>query len=77
MKVLDRLRPRRVDGRREPDLRSLEARVRRLESGLEDLQDAMHRMFVQQNERLDELSRRTRPDEIARALSQDARERGL
>jgi hypothetical protein len=77
MKVLDRLRPRRVDGRREPDLRSLEARVRRLESGLEDLQDAMHRMFVQQNERLDDLSRRTRPDEIARALSQDARERGL
>jgi hypothetical protein len=34
-------------------------------------------MFVSQNERLEELSRRTRPDEIARALSQDARQRGL
>jgi hypothetical protein len=77
MKVLDRLRPRRVDGRREPDLRALEARIRRLESGLEDLQDAMHRLFVQQNERLEELSKRTRPEEIARALSEDARERGL
>ena len=77
MKVLDRLRLRRLDGRREPDLRSLEARARRLESGLEGLQDATHRLLVQQNERLDELSRRTRPEEIARALSQDARERGL
>jgi hypothetical protein len=77
MKVLDRLRLRRLDGRREPDLRALEARVHRLESGLEGLQDAMHRLFVQQNERLDELSQRTRPEEIARALSQDARERGL
>jgi hypothetical protein len=77
MKLLDRLRPRRVDGRSDPDLRALEARVRRLEAGLEGLQDAMHRMFVSQNERLEDLSRRTRPDEIARALSQDARQRGL
>jgi hypothetical protein len=55
----------------------LEARVERLEAALEGLQDAIHRQAVLNDERLDELDRRTDPHQIARALSQDARKRGV
>jgi hypothetical protein len=55
----------------------LEARIERLEAAVEGLQDAIHRETVVHDERLDELGRRTEPHQIARALSQDARERGV
>lgn len=55
----------------------LEARVERLEAMLEGLQDGIYRQAVFNDERLDELDRRTDPHQIARALSQDARKRGL
>jgi uncharacterized coiled-coil protein SlyX len=55
----------------------LEARVAHLEAELEGLQDAIHRQAVLRDERLDELDRRTEPHQIARALSQDARKRGV
>lgn len=52
-------------------------RVDRLEAQLEALQDAVHRDAVRRDERQARLERRTEPDEIARALSSDARRRGL
>ena len=70
---LNRLRP----GAREDDLRALSARIDYLEVALRELQDSTHRLIVRQNDRLDELSKRTRPEQMARALSQDARNRGL
>ncbi len=55
----------------------LEERVAHLEAALEGLQDAVDRQAVMQDERVADLRRRTEPDEMARALSDDARRRGL
>ncbi len=55
----------------------LEVRIERLEAVVEGLQDAIHRQAVLSDERLDELGKRTEPHQLARALSQDARKRGL
>jgi len=57
--------------------RDLAARVERLESVIEGLQDAIYRQAQQQDREIAELRRRTEPAEIARALSDDARRRGL
>ena len=56
---------------------ALAARLDHLESLVEGLQDAVHREAVRQREELDELRRRIEPAEIARALTDDARRRGL
>jgi hypothetical protein len=61
----------------ERQMEILEARIKRLEAAVEGLQDAIHRQTVMHDEQLDELGRRTEPHQIARALSQDARERGV
>jgi uncharacterized coiled-coil protein SlyX len=58
-------------------IRSLEQRVAHLEAMIEGLQDAVHRESQRTHEQLDELRHRTEPSEISRALSRDARERGL
>jgi hypothetical protein len=58
-------------------VRSLEQRVTHLEAMIEGLQDAVHRDSRRTHEELDDLRRRTEPSEISRALSRDARERGL
>lgn len=69
--------------RRAPDvgwerrLETLEARTKHLELVLEGLQDAVHRRAVREDESIDELRRRTEPDQIARDLSRNARTRGL
>jgi hypothetical protein len=55
----------------------LEARLSHVEAELEGLQDAVHRQAVRQHEDVEDLRRRLAPDEIARALSDDARRRGL
>ncbi len=55
----------------------LEARIEHLEAALEGLQDAVDRQAVLQDERNTELRRRTDPAEMARALSEDARRRGV
>lgn len=60
-----------------PTLAALNERVARLEAVVEGLQDALYRQSQHHDERMDELRRRTEPDEIARALSEDARRRGL
>jgi uncharacterized coiled-coil protein SlyX len=59
------------------EVRSLEQRVAHLEAMIEGLQDAVHRETKRTQEQLDELRHRTEPGEISRALSRDARERGL
>ena len=58
-------------------LASLEGRVSDLEDLVEGLQDAVHRDSVRRDEQAARLERKTEPRELARALSDDARERGL
>ena len=62
---------------RDERMEMLEARVAHLESTLEGLQDAVHREAVRHDEVIAELQRKTDPHEIAKALSADARRRGL
>jgi hypothetical protein len=62
---------------REDRIERLEARVEHLEIALEGLQDAVHRESVRHDERIAELQRRTAPQSIAQALSEDARRRGI
>ena len=61
----------------DPRVRRLEERVEHLESELEGLQDAVHREAVRHNERITELEQKVSPETMSRALSEDARERGL
>ena len=58
-------------------LETLEARTEHLELVLEGLQDAVHRRAILEDESIGELRRRTEPDQIARDLNRNARERGL
>jgi uncharacterized coiled-coil protein SlyX len=60
-----------------PRVAAIERRLAHLESALEGLQDAVHRESVRRNDQTAELRHKTEPGEMARALSQDARERGL
>jgi hypothetical protein len=55
----------------------LQDRIERLERVVEGLQDALYSESRRQNDRVDELRCRLEPSEIARALSDDARKRGL
>jgi uncharacterized coiled-coil protein SlyX len=56
---------------------SLEKRVAHLETMIEGLQDAVHREITRMNSQIDQLRKRTEPGELSRALSEDARHRGL
>lgn len=58
-------------------VQALEQRVAHLEAMIEGLQDAVHRETERTHAQLEDLRRRTEPGEISRALSRDARERGL
>lgn len=58
-------------------LEALEARSDRLEAALEDVQDALYRQALREDETRAELHERTAPERIARELSADARRRGL
>ena len=58
-------------------IQALERRVAHLEAMIEGLQDAVHREAKRTNEQLDDMRRRIEPSELSRALSRDARERGL
>src|ERR671924_219902 len=62
---------------RDRRLKMVEARVEHLETALEGLQDALYRHQVLEEENISELRKRTDPEQIARALSDDARRRGL
>ena len=61
----------------EQRLDALEARIEHLEGELEGLQDAVYRQSVLEDRQIAELGRRTEPHEMARALSEDARRRGV
>jgi TolA-binding protein len=62
----------------EPErLRSLEIRIEHLEQLVQGLQDSVHREHSRQIKRIAELEARTQPAALGRALSDDARERGL
>jgi len=56
---------------------ALEARIAHLETVVESLQDALYRHAQVQDERVKELRHAVQPEQIARALSDDARRRGL
>ena len=58
-------------------LQRLEERVAHLEALVEGLQDAVHRDSIRHEERMAELERKTEPEAMAKALSADARRRGL
>jgi hypothetical protein len=65
------------DAGHERRIQALERRIDQLEALLEGLQDAVHRESVREGERISALEKRSEPSEISRALSRDARERGL
>jgi vacuolar-type H+-ATPase subunit I/STV1 len=69
--------PQAPDARHERRIEALEERIDQLEALLEGLQDAVHRESVREGGRIGALEKRTEPSEISRALSRDARERGL
>jgi TolA-binding protein len=58
-------------------LRSLEARLEHLEALVEGLQDSVHRESLRQAGRLNELEAQIQPAALGKALSEDARARGL
>ncbi|MET0684868.1 MAG: hypothetical protein ABW060_06100 [Solirubrobacteraceae bacterium] len=55
----------------------LEERVRQLETVVEGLQDAVHRESERFDALIEALERKTEPAQIAKALREDARRRGL
>ena len=72
-----RSNPRSSDLGSQDRIEALEARMEHLEAELEGLQDSIYRRAVAEDEQIDELRRRTVPEQIARDLSEDARRRGL
>ena len=72
-------RPHATTGPERPDprLAELQQRLEHLETAFEGLQDAVHRESVRQHKLLEDLTRNMQPAEVARALSEDARRRGV
>ena len=58
-------------------LRSLEDRLEHLEALVQGLQDSVHRESLRQSDRLSELEAQIQPAALGKALSEDARARGL
>ncbi len=56
---------------------SLDARVSHLEAMIEGLQDAVHRETLRTHRELEEIHKQLDPAALSRAISRDARERGL
>jgi uncharacterized coiled-coil protein SlyX len=77
--MLKRLRRRQrpLDRSSEQRLDLVERRVSHLEELLQGLQDAVHRDSVRRDEQTALLQRQTAPNEMARAINEDARKRGL
>jgi predicted nucleic acid-binding Zn-ribbon protein len=59
------------------ELRALEDRVAHLEQLVQGLQDSVHRESTRLEKRLTDVETRIEPGAMGRALSDDARERGL
>lgn len=62
---------------RQDTLRALEDRISHLEHLVEGLQDSVHRESTRLGKRVAELEARVQPAALGKALSEDARERGL
>jgi hypothetical protein len=60
-----------------PALDDVVQRLNRLEAMVEGLQDAVYQEARRQDDRIEDLRDRTRPERMAKALSDDARDRGL
>lgn len=58
-------------------VRALEARISHSEQLLQGLQDSVHREATRQAKRIADLEARIEPAALARAVSRDARHRGL
>lgn len=58
-------------------IHALEERIDQLEALVEGLQDSVHRESSREGRRIDALEKKSEPAEISRALSRDARERGI
>jgi hypothetical protein len=58
-------------------IRALEARLDHLEQLLQGLQDSVHRESSRHARRIAEIDARTQPAALGKALSEDARARGL
>ena len=58
-------------------IQGLEERIAHLEAIVEGLQDAVHREAVRHGKQIERLEAKTVPGEITRALSRNARERGI
>jgi hypothetical protein len=66
-----------TDGGEQTELARLTARLARAEAALEALQDQVYRQAERHEHELAEIHRQLKPAAIARALSDDARDRGL
>jgi hypothetical protein len=75
--VLRRLRRRSVEQSASGRLDSLERQLANLEELVEGLQDSIHRESTRRDHEVAELKRQLAAPELARALSQHARKRGL
>ena len=65
------------DGARPDELRALEDRIAHLEALVQGLQDSVHRESTRQSQRIAELEARIDPTAMHKALSENARQRGL
>jgi hypothetical protein len=61
----------------EDQLSRIEDRIAHLEHLVQGLQDSVHRESTRQSDRLAELEAQIQPTALTKALSQDARHRGL
>ncbi len=59
------------------ELRALETRVAHLEQLVQGLQDSVHRESTRLTKRITDLEARVQPAALGRAISDDARRRGL
>jgi hypothetical protein len=66
-----------MSGPGKDELRALEARIAHLEQVVQGLQDSVHRESTRLSNRIGELQARTEPAALGRAMSADARRRGL
>lgn len=58
-------------------LAAIDQRLKYMEDALQDLQDALYRQAVREDETRADLHKRTEPKRMAQELSADARRRGL
>lgn len=61
----------------EPDVATLVDRIARLEATIEALQDQVHRQNERHQSDVTDLRRQLKPEALVRAMSADARRRGI